>query len=221
MPDSFNRSGSGSWPFGPVAFVRTGLRNGDMEARPTLRCVLSLVALAAAVAALSACGGGGDARAAKDPPLAKYADQFVSFTYPSAWAASAPKGPSEMHFHPLVYLSTQSVGAPCVRQGNETRCDWPIKSLDAGGVLALWQIPYQLPTVGKVVQAGKQIEVGGRPAWIQNVVGGDCRRIGADRTIDVDMAEGLGLIVCVRDPGVAQAEMSVNALLASVKFASQ
>jgi hypothetical protein len=35
------------------------------------------------------------------------------------------------------------------------------------------------------------------------------------------MANGLELTVCLRAPGVAQAEKSVNALLASVQFASQ
>lgn len=185
------------------------------------RLLLCGAAVVALVCVTSACGGG-NAGAAQDPPLKKYSDQFVSFTYPSAWAASAPKGPTEMHFHPLVYLSTQPVGAPCVAQGNETSCGWPIKSLDPGGVLALWQIPYQLPTPGgKVVHRGTEIQVGGHPAWEQDVVGGDCRRIGATRTINVDMTKGLALTVCLREPGVAQAEKSVNALLASVKFASQ
>jgi hypothetical protein len=195
-----------------------------MEARLTPgRLLICAVAVLALVSVLSACGGGSDAGGAKDPSLKKYSDQFVSFTYPSAWAASAPKGPTEMHFDPLVYLSTQPVGAPCVQQGNETSCDWPIKNLEPGGVLALWQVPYSLPAVGgKVVHQGTQIEVGGRPAWIQNVVGGACRRIGADRTIDVEMsAHNLELTVCVRSPGVTQAEKSVNALLASVKFPSQ
>jgi hypothetical protein len=194
-----------------------------MEARLTpgrlLFCAAAIVALGFLT---SACGSGGDAGAAKNPPLEKYSDQYVSFMYPSAWAASAPKGPHEMHFDPLVYLSTQPVGAPCVVQGNETSCDWPIKSLAPGGVLALWQIPYSPPTFGPPVHQGTQIEVGGRPAWIQNTVGGDCRRIGATRTIDVEMpAHNLELTVCVRAPGVAQALKSVNALLASVKFASQ
>src|SRR5215467_1660955 len=91
-----------------------------------LFCAAAIVAL---VSVLSACGGGSDAGTAKDPPLKKYSDQSVSFTYPSAWTASAPKGPSELHFDPLVYLATQPVGAPCVVQENETSCDWPIKNL--------------------------------------------------------------------------------------------
>jgi hypothetical protein len=187
----------------------------------TARLLVCAAATVALVCVTSACGGGSDAGAAKGPTLMKYSDQLVSFTYPSSWTAYAPKGPTEMHFHPLVYLSTQPVGAPCVVQGNETSCDWPIKNLDSGGVLALLQIPYQLATPEKVVHPGTKIEVGGHPAWIQNGVGGDCRRIGANRTINVDMAKGLELTVCVRGPGIAQAEKSVNALLASVKFASQ
>jgi hypothetical protein len=185
------------------------------------RLLLCAAAIVALVCVTSACGGGSDAGAAKDPNLTKYSDQFVSFSYPSAWTAYAPKGPTELHFHPLVYLSTQPVGDPCVVQGNETSCDWPIKHLDPGGVLALWQIPYQPAMPGAVVHPGTKIEVGGHPAWVQNGAGGDCRRIGADRTINVDMANGLELTVCLRAPGVAQAEKSVNALLASVQFASQ
>lgn len=184
------------------------------------RLLLRAAAILALVSTASACGGGSNA-GTPDPTVKNYSDQYVSFTYPSAWAASAPKGPTEMHFHPLVYLSTQPVGNPCVVQGNETSCDWPIKSLDPGGVLALWQIPYHLPTLGKVVHPGTKIQVGGHPAWVQNVVGGDCRRIGATRTINVDMANGLALTVCLRAPGIAEAEKSVNELLASVKFPSQ
>lgn len=194
-----------------------------MEARLTPgRLLVCAAAVLALVLVTSACGGGGTA-AANDLSLEKYSDQVVSFSYPSTWTASAPKGPRELHFQPLVYLATQPVGAPCVVQGNETTCDWPIKNLDPGGVLALWQLPDSLPAVGgNAAHQGTQIEVGGSPAWMQNAVGGACRRIGADRTIDVEMpAHNLELTVCVRNPDVAEAEKSVNALLASVKFASQ
>lgn len=196
-----------------------------MEARLAPgRLLLCSAALVLLVSVLSGCGGGSEAGATNDPAFKTYSDQLVSFTYPSTWAASAPKGPSEMHFHPLVYLSTQPVGAPCVVKGNTTSCnEWPIKSLDPGGVIALWQLPYAPPTVGgKVVHQGTEIQVGGHPAWRQDVVGGNCRSIGANRTIDVQMpAKGLELTLCLRAPGIAQDEKSVNALLASTKFASQ
>jgi hypothetical protein len=54
-----------------------------------------------------------------------------------------------------------------------------------------------------------------------------CRSIGADRTIDVLIATTplpstpTEFTACLRRPGLAQAEKSVEALLASTKFASQ
>lgn len=187
------------------------------------RLLLCIAALAGVVSLTSGCGGGSEAKDAKDPPLMNYSNKFVSFTYPSAWAATAPKGATEMHFHPLVYLSTQPVGDPCVLRGNETSCNqWPIKSLAPGGVIALWQLPYSLPAPeGTVVHRGTKIRVGGHPAWRQDIAGGDCRRIGADRTIDVEMpAKNLELTMCLRGPGIAPDERSVNALLSSTKFVS-
>lgn len=188
------------------------------------RLLLCAAVLAALVSLTSSCGGGSAARAAKDPPVMKYSNQFLTFTYPSAWATTAPKGPAELHFQPLVYLSTQPVGAPCAVRGILTSCkQWPIKSLDPGGVIALWQVPYSLPTPGgKVVHEGTEIQVGGHPAWRQEDMGGGCRQIGADRTIDVEMpAKNLELTVCLRSPGIARAEKSVEALLASTTFTSQ
>jgi hypothetical protein len=53
-----------------------------------------------------------------------------------------------------------------------------------------------------------------------------CRRIGADRTIDVMIATKplpstpTQFTACLRGPSLAQEEKSVEALLASTKFAS-
>jgi hypothetical protein len=191
-----------------------------MEARLTPRrlvpCALAIVTIAAVT---SACGGGSDVRAAKEPPLQRYSDRHVSFSYPAAWTESAPKGAGELHFQPLVYLSTEPVQNACSTKGNGTSCGWPIKRLSPGGVIALWQIPYMPPSS---TPRGKRIQVGGRPAWRQDTAGGGCRRIGADQTIEVSMpANSLELIVCLRGPGLAQEEKSVRAMLASTKFTSQ
>jgi hypothetical protein len=54
-----------------------------------------------------------------------------------------------------------------------------------------------------------------------------CRGIGADRTVDVLIQTSplpstlTEFTACLRGPGLAQAEKSVEALLASTKFASQ
>jgi hypothetical protein len=193
-----------------------------MAARLTPRRLLVLLGIAATVALTSACGGGQDAAAAaKDPQLLKYSDRYVSFTYPTAWAASRPKGPGELHFHPLVYLGTQPVHDACSVHANETTCDWPIRHLQPGGVLALWQLPYVGPTgpMGPTPQETR-IQVGGHTAWRQDTKGGDCRRIGADRTIDVlvPSANPIELTVCLRGPGLARNERRLDALLASTQF---
>jgi hypothetical protein len=195
-----------------------------MEARLTLRRLLAIAALAAVAASTSACGGGSSARAAaKDPPVS-YVDKYLSFTHPAAWTVSAPTGPDlGFHFQPIVYVSTQSVGSPCSTHGNATDCGWPIKRLQPGGVLAVWQFPYTGPL--NLTPQGKRITVGGDSAWVVEKSGGQCHGIGADRTVDAMIKRSPGNFIeftaCLRGPGMAQSEKSVDALLASAKFASQ
>jgi hypothetical protein len=60
-----------------------------------------------------------------------------------------------------------------------------------------------------------------------DTAGGICHSIGADRTVDVLIQTRplpstlTEMTACLRGPGVAQEENSVDALLASTKFASQ
>jgi hypothetical protein len=198
-----------------------------MEARLTLRRLLSIAALAAAVVSTSACGGGSSANAAaQTDPSVRYSDQWLSFVHPAAWTASKPTGPGlGFHFNPIVYLSTQALSNPCHVSGNDTTCGWPLKRLEPGGVLAVWQIPYALPGFSLETQPGKPLEVGGASAKQSDVSGGLCRSIGADRTIDVVIKLGSGnfreLTGCLRAPGVAENERRVDALLASTKFPAQ
>jgi len=197
-----------------------------MGARLTPRRLSALAGIAATLALTSACGGVGQAAqaAAKEPTLQNYSSSTVSFSYPSAWTASEPVLPAEiLHFHPLVYLSTQPVHKPCATHGNETACGWPVRRLQPGGVLAGWAFPY-VPPGSPMPREGKRIQVGGHPAWRTDQRGGDCRRIGADRTTVVNVELGhqyfVSFTACLRGPGLARAEKSVGALLASTKFAS-
>jgi hypothetical protein len=72
---------------------------------------------------------------------------------------------------------------------------------------------------------GKPLRVGGHRGGIVDTRGGTCRRIGADRTIDVwvklNPRNAIELTACLRGPGLARARKSVDALLASAKFVSQ
>lgn len=196
-----------------------------MEARLPPRRLLTCAAALVLLAVLtSGCGGGPARAAAKDPPVVKYTGTFLSFTHPAAWKASSPQVQA-LHFNPLVYLSTQPVHAPCRTSGNETTCGFPLKQLKPGGVLVSWLYNGGPPAL--TLGPGKRIQVGGHAASLRETAGGMCRQIGADRTIDVEIemrplpSALLEFTACLRAPGLAQGEASVNALLASTKFVSQ
>jgi hypothetical protein len=182
------------------------------------RLVACVVGIAATAALASACGGGGSSQAAKDPPLQKYSGQYVSFDYPAAWKALQFRRPVELHSFPLVYLSTQAIHSPCSTQGNVTTCGWPVKRLQPGGVLAVWQLPYAPPCPGCSGPTGKLVRIGGRSATRQVLAGGACHAIGADRTIEVTVKSSVEFMACLRGPNLAQNERRVDALLKSTHF---
>jgi hypothetical protein len=215
----------GRWPFGPSAPIRREVVDTGMEARLTPRALLCVGGIAAVTAAMSGCGGGASAQAAaKKPPLAKYSSSSLSFIHPAAWQAYPFRWPGELHFRPLVYLSTQPLENPCSTQENTTTCGFPVQRLQPGGVLITWNASGP-PAVR--LGRGSHITVDGRPARRLDAAGGTCRAIGADRTIDVLVATRplpstfMELTACLRGPGVAQNVKRVDALLASTKFLSQ
>src|SRR5690242_20531726 len=138
-----------------------------MKGRLTPRRLVTLGAIAAVVALTSACGSasGSTQAAPMNPPLEKYSGQYVSFDYPSGWKALRFRRPLELHSFPLVYVSTQAVHSPCSTQGNETTCGWPVKRLQPGGILAVWQFPYAPPCPGCAAgPAGSPVQIGGHRA---------------------------------------------------------
>jgi len=198
-----------------------------MEARLPLRRLLTCAAALVLLGVLaSGCGGGtASAAAKKDPPAVQYTSQYLSFAHPAAWVTYANRWhPPVLHFHPLVYLSTQPIHSPCSTHGNTTTCGLPVDQLQPGGVLAYWEFN-ELPIVGPIKLTGKQLRVGGRPAGLVESAGGVCRRIGADRTVEATVELGKGSVIsltaCLRGPNLAQSEKSLDALLASTKFLSQ
>jgi hypothetical protein len=198
-----------------------------MEARLSPQRLLTYAAaLAALVVLTSGCGGGSDAQAAAKhgPPTVEYSNSVLSFSHPAAWKAYPFRWDGGLHFQPLVYLSTQPVHDPCSMQGNTLSCGFPVGQLAPGGVLVTWNASSP-PATG--LGPGPRIRVDGHPARRLDTTGGICRSIGADRTIDVLIqrrplpSTPTEFTACVRGPGLAQAEKSVAALLASTKFASQ
>ena len=198
-----------------------------MDARLTpRRFLMGVAALVALVAVTSGCGGGPNAQAAAqtDPKLVTYSNSLLSFSHPAAWKAYPFRWAGELHFRPMVYLSTQPVQDPCSTKGNTTSCGFPVKQLEPGGVLVTWSAS---SPPAMALGAGSRIRVAGREARRVDTAGGMCRSIGADRTIDVLIATRpmpstpTEFTACLRGPGLAQEEKSVEALIASTKFASQ
>lgn len=195
----------------------------DLSPRRLFICAALLLMLAAA---MSGCGGGIDTQPAaqKDPAPVEYSNSLLSFSHPAAWKAYPFRWAGELHFRPMVYLSTQPVRDPCSSKGNTTSCGFPVKQLEPGGVLVTWNASTPPATA---LGPGSQIRVDGREARRVDTAGGMCRSIGADRTIDVLIATRplpstpTQFTACLRGPGLARAEKSVEALLASTKFASQ
>jgi hypothetical protein len=198
-----------------------------MEARLTQRRLLTgAAALVALVAVTSGCGGGTEAQAARgtDPKLETYSNSLLSFSHPAGWKAHPFRWGGELHFRPMVYLSTQPVQDPCSTKGNTTSCGFPVGQLQPGGVLVTWNASNP-PAVA--LGPGSRIKVDGHEARRVDTAGGICRSIGADRTVDVLIQTRplpstlTEMTACLRGPGVAQEQKSLDALLASTKFASQ
>jgi hypothetical protein len=197
-----------------------------MEARLTPRRLLTgAAALVALVALASGCGGGADAQVAAKtgPKLVTYSNSLLSFSHPATWKAYPFRWAGGLHFSPLVYLSTQPVHDPCSTKGNTTSCGFPVGQLQPGGVLVTWNASSP-PALA--LGPGTRVRVGDRPARRVETAGGICRSIGADKTIDVRIQTSplpsplTELTACLRGPGLAQAEQSVDALLASTQFQS-
>ena len=197
-----------------------------MDARLTpRRLLMGAATLVALVSVTSGCGGGADAQPAAqtEPKLVTYSNSLLSFSHPAAWKAYPFRWAGELHFRPMVYLSTQPVQDPCSTKGNTTSCGFPVKQLQPGGVLVTWNAS---TPPAMALGPGSRIRVDGREARRVDTPGGMCRRIGADRTIDVLIATRplpstpTQFTACLRGPGLAQEEISVEALLASTKFAS-
>ena len=197
-----------------------------MEARLTLRRLLTVAVVLVALAVLtSGCGGGTDAQASAktNPELVTNSNSLLSFSHPAAWKAYPFRWAGELHYRPMVYLSTQPVQDPCSTKGNATSCGFPLQQLEPGGVLVTWNAS-DPPALA--FGPGTRIRIDGRQAVRVDTAGGMCHRIGGDRTIHVLIATTplpstpTEFTACLRRPGLAQAEKSIDALLNSTKFAS-
>jgi len=76
---------------------------------------------------------------AKPVPLSTYRNSFMTFRYPATWSPSVWQT-TELHFHPMLYLSTQPTHNPCrtsaaVGGGTSITCGAAVGRLAPGGVV--------------------------------------------------------------------------------------
>jgi hypothetical protein len=195
-----------------------------MEARLSLRRLLSLAAIAAAVTSMSACGGGQVEGEAPLAPLVRYTNSYLSFRHPAAWKAYPFRWNGGLHFQPMLYVSTQPVQNPCRTSGNTTTCSWPVRRLQPDGVLIAWE-NRGFPGWSLRKQPGESIRIGGRAAKRAAASPGSCASIGGDLTVEVAISRPVAsnwteATACVRGPHLAANERRLDALLASTRFLS-
>jgi hypothetical protein len=154
--------------------------------------------------------------------LANFQNEFVALRYPAAWRPLVVPATGELHFDPMLYLSTQAGHDPCRHSGTTTACGWPVARLRQNGILiAVENKGY--PGWSLATVPGKALRVGGRAA--KKVVSrpGRCATIGADETIEVAIARPLNgnwtdVTACLRGPQLAARERELDALLATARF---
>jgi len=188
--------------------------------RPGKRFVVVLAIAAAAAGVLSV------TLRAQEASVGVFSNEFVTFRYPAAWASSSWTK-QELHFDPMVYLSTeQAQHDPCRTSASATgktvSCGWPIKRLASNGVLVQWENRGS-PGVRVATFPGEKLRVDGRVARLSVQRPGRCGGVGADETISVAIARPLAgnwtqVDACLRGPKLAPLEQQVRALLASARF---
>jgi hypothetical protein len=147
---------------------------------------------------------------------------FIAFRYPAGWKPSVFDATGELHFAPLVYLSSQPVHPPCHTKAAVTACGWPLERLRPGGVLVVWE-NRGAPGWSLQTTPGTPMRVGGRNARRTVTRPGLCATIGAEETIAVAIERPLpdnwtAFTACLRGPGLAAGERDVDAVLASTRF---
>jgi hypothetical protein len=163
---------------------------------------------------------------AKPVPLSTYRNSFMTFRYPATWSPSVWQT-TELHFHPMLYLSTQPTHNPCrtsaaVGGGTSITCGAAVDRLAPGGVVVVWENRgYPGTTLADL--PGRSTRIDGRPAKISTQRPGNCRGVGADEEISVAVARPVpsnwtSIDACLRGPGLAEQERQVQALLGSTRF---
>lgn len=139
-----------------------------------------------------------------------YRGHGITFTYPASWRHRHRGFYSNMT-SPIVDLGTQPMVDPCVHSGNSTSCGFPVRRLDRGGVVVMWE------------EGGGLIDPAHRPVPGVHVMTlrTGCRSLGGGEEITASVVLRGGRVyeatACLRGPDVAAHEREVRAMLASAE----
>jgi hypothetical protein len=165
---------------------------------------------------------------AKPQRLSTYRNSFLTFRDPAAWSPSVWQAPRQMlHFHPMVFLSTQPTHDPCRTSsaaggGTVITCAWSVSRLAPGGVVVRWE-NRGFPDASLANFPGASTRIGGRGARLSTRRPGSCGGLGADEAISVAIARPMAsnwtaFEACLRGPHLAEHERQVRTLLGSTRF---
>ncbi|MGZ4354528.1 MAG: hypothetical protein ACXVZ4_13385 [Gaiellaceae bacterium] len=154
--------------------------------------------------------------------VAGFRNNYLAFRYPSGWKPLQFQITGTLHFHPMVYVSTQPGRNPCRQSPTGTVCGWPIDRLRPNGVLIVWE-NRGYPGWSLASVPGRALRVGGRSARSVTARTGACSAIGADETVEVAIQRPVpenwtAFTACLRGPDLSAGEREVDALLASTRF---
>lgn len=159
-------------------------------------------------------------------PVSTFADDIMSFEYPSNW--NAAKFDDLSTLTPLiVHLSTEPLVNPCHSDSTGTVCGSPVEQLGQDGLLISWRIlgvpgpsPSPIPNPSAVAA-----EVGGRPAVVtQENAAAECADIGGEQELFVQIADtpmprnAVEMHACVSGPNYELTGATIAAMLASVEW---
>jgi hypothetical protein len=142
--------------------------------------------------------------------LTTYRGHGITFMYPASWR-HRHRGFSTTMTSPIVDLGTQPMVDPCVHSGNSTRCLFPVRHLDRGGVVVMWS------TGGGLIDPAHSPVPG---VHVKTLRPG-CRSLGGAEEITASVVLRGGRVyevaACLRGPDVAAHERAVRAMLESME----
>jgi hypothetical protein len=149
----------------------------------------------------------------------------LAFDYPAVWTQQ-DVGDVRAFSTPIARLSPMTLHDPCVTTegpaGSGTNCGFPVDQLDPGAVLVSWSSTRK-PTASGSAPFGLETPnttIPDKPARVQDDEPGLCGNMGADQSIRATIDAGNGgtfdMIACLKDPGRAEVDASIDRMLNTV-----